>query len=258
VRVALVTGAARGIGAATARRLAAAGWGVVAIDRAENDPRLPYDLGTRDELESLAELGPNVTTYVADAGDADALAAAARRAESEYGGLDAFIAVAGVVAGGVPLWEMDVEQQAAVIETNLTAVAVGARVGIPALLRRPTPREGRFIAVSSTAAVRAMPLLTAYAAAKAGVEALVRGLAAELRGTGVTANSVRPGSTETRGLDESARLYGLESARAFAHQHTIERLIDPAEVAAGLEWLAGAGSGAITGASLSIDGGLSL
>jgi hypothetical protein len=91
-------------------------------------------------------------------------------------------------------------------------------------------------------------MLSAYCAAKAGVVGMVRGLALELRGTGVTANAVSPGSTRTPMLEESARLYGLAGAEAFAAQQLIERLIDPDEVAALIAWVAGAGTGAVTGA----------
>jgi len=125
-------------------------------------------------------------------------------------------------------------------------------------LRRPSPRAGRFLAVSSTAASRGLPMLAAYGAAKAGVAGLVRGIAAELRGTGITANSVSPGSTATPILDESARLYGLDGAEVFARQHTIERLIQPEEVAAALVWLAGPAGAAVTGVDLPVDGGLAL
>ena len=110
---------------------------------------------------------------------------------------------------------------------DLAAVLAAARAGIPALLRRPEPRQGRFVAVASRAATRGLPMLAAYCAAKAGVAGLVRALAAELGGTGVTANAVSPGSTDTPILDESARLYGLDSAEAFAAQQPLGRLLDP-------------------------------
>jgi SDR family mycofactocin-dependent oxidoreductase len=264
-RVALVTGAARGIGAATVRALAADGWAVVAIDRAQDDPRLPYPLGTAAELDAVVrEAGAltsspdHVVGVVADACDLAAMAEAVRRAEETFGGLDAMIAVAGVIAGGVPLWMMPAEQEEAVLDVDLRSVLVAARVGIPALLRRPAPREGRFLAVASAAATRGLPMLAAYCAAKAGVTGLVRALAAELRGTGVTANAVSPGSTNTPILDESARLYALESAEAFAAQQPLARLITAEEVAATLAWLAGPQSSAVTGAAVPVDGGLAL
>ena len=121
------------------------------------------------------------------------------------GGLDAAVAAAGVIAGGVPAWQLPLEQQHAVLDINLGGVLTLARVAVPAMLRRPEPRHGRFLAVASAAATRGMPLLAAYGAAKAGVTGFVRALAVELGGTGVTANAVSPGSTATRILDESAR-----------------------------------------------------
>jgi SDR family mycofactocin-dependent oxidoreductase len=172
--------------------------------------------------------------------------------------LDAFVACAGVIAGGRPQWEVPVEQEQAVLEVDLHSVLVGARVAIPAMLRRPEPRRGRFLAVASAAATRGLPMLAAYCAAKSGVTGLIRGLAAELRGTGITANAVSPGSTATAILDESARLYQLADAEAFSGQHTIERLLAPEEVAAALCWLAGPGGDAITGAAVPVDGGLAL
>jgi SDR family mycofactocin-dependent oxidoreductase len=258
-RVALVTGAARGIGAATVRALIADGWAVVAVDRGADDPRVPYPLGTEAELRAVAAETPDRTeAYLADACDAAAMSAAVARAQERFGGLDAVIAAAGVIAGGAPAWELDPQLEDAVLDVNLRGVLVAARVGVPALLQRPAPRSGRFLAVASAAATRGLPLLTAYCAAKAGVTGCVRGLAAELRDSGVTANAVSPGSTATPILDESARLYGLESAEAFAGQQPLGRLIDPAEVAAALAWLAGPATGAITGATLAVDGGLAL
>lgn len=255
-RVALVTGAARGIGAATVQALAAEGWAVVATDICADDPRLPYPLGSRDELEALRS--EQVLPMVADTRDPLALAAAVARAEEVFGGLDAGLAVAGVVAGGVPLWEQPADEVQATLDVDLHGVVHLARVAVPALLRRPAPRSGRFLAVASTAAVRGLPLLAAYCAAKAGVTGLVRALAVELGPHGITANAVSPGSTDTPVLVESARLYGLGSAQDFARQQPVGRLLEPAEVARALVWLAGPGSGAVTGAVLPVDGGLAL
>ncbi len=255
--VALVTGAARGIGAATVAGLTEAGWTVVAVDACADDPRLPYPMATRAELDAVAR-STGAQVVVADAVDAVGMAAAVSDAERRYGGLDAFIAGAGVIAGGVPLWDMPVEQERAVLSTCLDGVLVGARVAIPALLRRPEPRQGRFIAVASTAAIRGLPMLAAYCAAKAGVVGAVRALAIELRGTGVSANAICPGSTRTAILDESARLYDLADAEAFASQQPVERLLEPSEVAALLVWLAGPESSGLTGAAVPVDGGLSV
>ena len=184
--------------------------------------------------------------------------AAVRLAEDRWGGLDAAVAAAGVIAGGVPAWQLPLEQQHAVLDINLGGVLTLARVAVPAMLRRPEPRHGRFLAVASAAATRGMPMLAAYGAAKAGVTGFVRALAVELGGTGVTANAVSPGSTATPILDESARLYDLPGARAFAAQQPIGRLLRPAEVAAVLAFLAGEGASAMTGAIVPVDGGLAL
>jgi SDR family mycofactocin-dependent oxidoreductase len=263
-RVALVTGAARGIGAATVTALVAAGWRVVAVDRCADDPALPYRLGSRGDLdrvvqEARAAAGDMaVVAAQADTRDPEALAAAVRLAEERWGGLDAAVAAAGVIAGGVPAWQVPLEQQQAVLDIDLGGVLTLARVAVPALLRRPEPRRGRFLAVASAAATRGLPMLAAYCAAKAGVAGFVRALAAELGGTGVTANAVSPGSTATPILDESARLYHLPAADAFAAQQPLGRLLAPAEVAAVIAFLAGDGASAMTGAIVPVDGGLAL
>ncbi|HWI71003.1 MAG TPA: mycofactocin-coupled SDR family oxidoreductase [Baekduia sp.] len=264
-RVTVVLGAARGIGAATARACAARGDAVVLADRGADDPRVPYALATSADLDAAvasaraAAGDPSLITGVAvDATDESAVGVVLEDAAARHGGLDAVVVTAGVVAGGVPLWEMPAAELRAVLDVDLGAAVAAARAGIPIMLRRPAPRAGRFVVVASTAASRGLPMLAAYCAAKAGVVGLVRALAAELRGTGVTANAVSPGSTDTPILAESARLYSLPAAETFAAQQPIERLIQPAEVAAVLAWLAGPDSGAVTGADHVIDGGLSV
>lgn len=257
--VAVVTGAARGIGAATVRRMAAAGWAIVAVDQCADDPALPYALASAADLDAVVrDAGERTVGVHADARDTEAMAGAVAEAEQRFGGVDALVGVAGVIAGGVPLWEMPPEQVRTVLDTDLGAQLTLARVGIPALLRRPEPRRGRFLVVASAAATRGLPMLAAYCAAKAGVAGLVRALAAELRGTGITANAVSPGSTRTPILDESARLYDLPSAERFAAQQPLDRLLDPDEVAAALAWLASEESSGMTGAVVPVDGGLAL
>jgi SDR family mycofactocin-dependent oxidoreductase len=263
-RVALVTGAARGIGAATVLALAEQGWAVLAVDVATDNPALPYPMGSRTDLSTVvAEANrragaERVRARVADVRDRNAVRAAVRYAVRRWGGLDAAIAAAGVMAGGVPLWELPEEQERAVLEVNLGGVVNLAHAAVPALLRRPPPRSGRFLAVASAAATRGLPMLAAYCAAKAGVAGLIRALAAELGGSGVTANAVSPGSTDTSMLAESARLYGLPGAESFAAQQPAKRLLDPAEIAAVLAFLAGPASSAMTGAVVPADGGLAL
>ncbi|MDQ1698103.1 MAG: hypothetical protein QOJ03_3456, partial [Frankiaceae bacterium] len=140
-RVALVTGAARGIGAATVRRLASDGWSVIAVDRCADDPAVPYALASESDLLALRSLG-DVTTVVADVRDLDALSTAVDLATATYGGLDAALAIAGVVAGGRPHWENDLDADKAVLDIDLVGVLNLARVAIPAMLQRPEPRSG--------------------------------------------------------------------------------------------------------------------
>jgi NAD(P)-dependent dehydrogenase (short-subunit alcohol dehydrogenase family) len=101
-----------------------------------------------------------------------------------------------------------------------------------------------------------MPLLSAYAAAKAACAAYVRALAADLAGTGVTANVVCPGSTRGVMLDASARVYDLPDQESFAPQHLLRRLLEPDEVAASIAWLCSPAASGITGVVLPIDAGL--
>jgi len=264
-RVALVTGAGRGIGAATVRALAATGWSVLAVDLAGDDAAVPYPLASKAELEAvvseatdLAGHEGRIVSFIADVRDVAALADAVAAAESRWGGLDAAIGCAGVIAGGAPQWEVPLDQEQAVLDVDLGGVLNLARVAVPALLRRPPPRSGRFLAVASAAAARGLPLLTAYCAAKAGIAGLIRALAVELGPTGVTANAVSPGSTDTPILAASARLYDVGSPQDFAAQQPIGRLLDPAEIAAVLAFLAGPGSSGMTGAVIPVDGGLAL
>jgi SDR family mycofactocin-dependent oxidoreductase len=281
-RVAIVTGAGRGIGAATVGALAAEGWSVVAVDRCAPDRRLPYAMATEHELdaavaaaverarqadlarglgvdptEPIARQADIARAVVADVTDPEALRSVVEGAEA-WGDLDAFVANAGVIAGGVPAWELPADQQRALLEVNLESVILGARLVVPSLLGRPRPRSGRFIAVTSSGAARGMSGLAAYSAAKAGVTGFVRGLAADLHGSGVTANAVAPGSTDTPLLAESARLFELPSPKDFAPRQPLERLLEPAEVAATIAFLLGPGGSGITGATLPVDGGLTV
>ncbi len=257
--VAVVTGGARGIGAATVRGLAAEGWCVVAVDRCEDDPVVPYRLASRAELDAVVEeAGPSVVAATADVRDPAALSRIVKDAEERWGGVDAAVAAAGIVAGGAAAWEVPLEVERAVLDVDLGGVLALARAAVPAMLRRPPPRRGRFLAVSSAADTRGLPMLAAYCAAKSGVAGYVRALAAELGDQGITANAVSPGSTDTAALEASAELYGLPDTTAFAGQQPLHRVLEPEEVARVLVFLADAASGGITGAVVRVDGGLSL
>ncbi|MFE0419488.1 mycofactocin-coupled SDR family oxidoreductase [Streptomyces tendae] len=259
VRVAVVTGAARGIGAAVVRRLAREGWRVVAVDVCADLPGVGYPLGTREQLAALAAEWPDaVVDLVADVRDTGALARAVALAEREFGGVDAAVAAAAVMAGGQPLWETGDDDWEALFGIGVRGVANLARAAVPALLRRPRPRSGRFVALASAAAHRGLWHLAGYNAAKHAVVGLVRGLACDLRGTGVTATAVSPGSTRTAMLDASAALYDLPDVEDFSRHQLVDRLLLPEEVAAAVCWLCRAESSAVTGTVVHADGGFTV
>lgn len=255
-RVAVVTGAARGIGAAVVHGLAGAGWSVVAVDICADQPEVAYPLGTRAELASVAARWPGaVLDVVADVRDPEAMAQAVDLAEREFGGLDAAVSAAALMAGGSPLWEHTDAQWHALFDTGVHGVFHLARAAVPALLRRQEPRSGRFIALASAAAHRGLWHLAGYNAAKHAVVGLIRGLATDLRGTGVNATAVSPGSTRTPMLTATAALYDLADVAEFATHQLTERLLEPEEVAATVCWLASEGSSAVTGTVVHADGG---
>jgi SDR family mycofactocin-dependent oxidoreductase len=257
--VAVVTGAARGIGAATARGLAAEGWRLVLVDRCADDPALGYALATQAELAAVAADcgGADVALdVVADVRDQAAVDDAVALAVDRFGGLDAAVAAAGGLAGGDPVWSTSDEIWTAMMGVNLEGTWRLARAAAPALLARPVPRHGRFVAVASAGGVVGLPLLAAYSASKHGVVGLVRSLAAELGPHGVTANAVAPGSTATAMLDASAVVYDLAHPDEFRVHHLQGRLLDPDEVAALVVWLCSEASSGLTGAVLPVDAGM--
>jgi SDR family mycofactocin-dependent oxidoreductase len=248
---ALITGAARGIGAATAQHLADAGWELVLFDRCSDDADVSYPLATADELHGLA------ATTGGEAVIGDVRSVADLRAAVGNEPLHAAIAAAGVLVGGEPVWKTEADAIDVQLAVNLGGVANLARAAVPALLNADTPRRGRFVAVGSATAGRATPRLATYAASKAGVVALVQSLAAELANTGVTANVVEPGTTNTALLEPSRRVYDLPDAAGLVDQQIDQRVLDASEIAAGIGWLCSEAAAGVTGAVLPIDAGFS-
>jgi len=253
--VGIVTGAARGIGAAIADELHAAGHELVLIDRCTDDPRLDYSLGTEAELRCVADRC-NAEIVIGDIADLETAHAAVDRARSSFGGVDIAVASAGVMAGTVKAWEITDAAWEAMFTTNMTGTLQLARAAIPAMLDREAPRQGRFVALSTAVALKATPRLAGYAASKAAVLSFVRSMAADLGDTGITANVVQPGSTKTALLDRSATIYELDSPAEFAQHHLNERLLEPTEIAAAVGWLCSPAASAVTGTVLPVDGGM--
>lgn len=252
-RSALVTGAARGIGAATARQLASEGYKLWCLDSCSPDARLDYPMATFDDLAEVVDgCGPDAEGIVADVTDRDAMVGVC----AEIGALDAVVCAAGAVWGGMPLWEVPEPAWKSMVEVNLDGVFHTAVATMPLLLARSEPRSGRFVAVASAAGARGLPAMGAYSAAKHAVVGLVRSLAADLSDTGITANAVAPGSTDTAALEASAAVYDLAVPGEFAVHHTIGRLLAPEEIAEAITWLCSPSSSAVTGSVLAADGGM--
>lgn len=252
-RVALVTGAARGIGAATAVLLAEQGLRVVALDACEGAGSWSYPLATTDDLARTAEaLGDRGMTVQADVRDPHAVRHAVARAVEEWGRVDVAVAAAAVIGGGAPQWQDT--SLAAQWEVDVVGVWNTAAAVIPEMLTGPDPAGCRFVAVASAAGTRGLFHLAAYTTVKHAVVGLVRGLAADLVGTGVTATAVAPGGTRTAMLDATAALYGVTAAD-LAPAQLLHDLLEPREVAATIAFACSREGRVLNGSVVHADGG---
>ncbi len=256
INVAIVSGAARGIGRAITTELADRGWRVVAIDICESIPLVPYPLSSREELQSLSRSN-GIETMEIDVRDPKACAKAVELAES-MGRLTAAIACAGVIIGGEPAWLSAPDSARILFDINYFGVTNLMQAALTSMLQNSQDQPGRLVAISSAGAKRPLNLLSHYCASKAAVSAYMANLALELSGTLITANTVSPGSTATPILEASAKLYSLASDDEFRMHHTTKRLISPAEVAKSVLFLLSDAGSSITGSELLIDGGLRL
>jgi SDR family mycofactocin-dependent oxidoreductase len=254
-RVALVTGAARGIGAATVRRLVADGLHVVALDWCAGvDSPAGYPQASPADLEALvAELpADRVTPVVADVRDPAVLTDAVERAVTQWGRLDVAVAAAALISGGAPMWQdtsLDL-----LWDVDLRGVWHTAAAAVPAMLAGPDPSGCRFVAIASSAGERGLFHLAAYTTVKHAVVGLVRGLAADLVGTGVTAVAVSPGATDTAMLAATADLYGV-SAEDLADHQLLRRRLFTEELAATIAFAASRDGGVLNGSIINADGG---
>jgi SDR family mycofactocin-dependent oxidoreductase len=257
-RVALVTGAARGIGAATVAELLRVGYAVTALDvcAGGNVPSgVGYPLATPDDLRRVADLDPErVLTVESDVRYREALESAVNATLVRFGRLDAVVAAAGVVVGGLMQWETPDESLKTLIDVNVLGVWNTAAATIPVLVDGPSPSSARFVAIASAAGERGLYKLTGYTASKHAVIGIIRGLAADLVGTGVTAVAVAPGSTDTAMLAATADLYDTTPGELANHQG-IRRLLDPAEIAETIALCCSPAGAALNGSVIRADGG---
>ncbi len=253
-RVALVTGAARGIGAAVVARLAVDGYAVLAVDWCAGPDASPYPMPGVHDLDAVVAPYADAEAYVADTRDRRALAAAVDVAIARWGRLDVAVAAAGIVAGGRPLWETPEAELDLLWDVDAKGVWNTAAVTVPAMLAGPEPAGCRFVAIASAAGTHGLFRLAAYNAAKHAVVGLVRGLAADLVGTGVTAVAVSPGSTRTEMLERTAGLYDATPAELVDHQ-LIRRVIEPEEIAALVAFCCSPEGAVVNGGVVHADGG---
>lgn len=235
-KIALVTGASRGIGAAVARRLHADGYTVVInyVNSTEAAQTLAQ------ELDGLA-----LRADVAHPEQVNAMVAAVLE---RFGRLDALICNAGVAWQGLTQ-EMDDLSYHKIMSTDLDGTFHCCRAALPAMIRQ---KSGRIVLISSMWGETGGACEAAYSAAKAGVIGLAKSLAKEVGPSGITVNVVSPGVIET---DMNAHL-SPDDLAALAEETPLGRMGRPEEVAAAVSFLCSEDAGFITGADLPVNGGL--
>ena len=261
-RVALVTGAARGIGAATVHELCRQGYCVIAVDvdGANIDPDsiagVGYKLAGVADLEAVVAAHPDqIIPVTVDVRDLAALQDAASLAIEHFGRLDAAVAAAAVIIGGQPLWETPTNHLQTLLDIDVLGVWNTAAATVPHMLSGPEPQGCRFVAVASAAGSHGLFRLAGYNVAKHAVIGLVRGLAADLVGTGVTAVAVSPGSTNTHMLQATADIYGLQTVDEFIHSSPIRRILRPEELAETIAFCCSHTGAVLNGSGVAASGG---
>jgi 3-oxoacyl-[acyl-carrier protein] reductase len=244
---ALVTGASRGIGAATARALAEAGWAVGVNYSRDRD-------GAEAVAGSIEEGGGSAVALRADVTDAEAADEMLARLTDELGPVLVLVNNAGTTADNLSMRLSD-EEWSRVIDLNLTAAFRLTRAALGPMMRQ---RFGRVVNVSSVVGLRANPGQANYSASKGGLIALTRTVAAEVARRGVTVNAVAPGLIETElTRDFTGGASESNGSSALLDAIPARRTGSPEEVAAAIRFLASDQAAYITGAVLPVDGGMS-
>jgi NAD(P)-dependent dehydrogenase (short-subunit alcohol dehydrogenase family) len=240
-RVAIVTGASRGIGAATARALHHAGAGVVLAAR------------DADALSALAteinDAGGRALAVPTDVTDPGAVERLVRRTVEEYGRLDA--AVNNAAGGGhppTPLADVDIADYDSALAVNLRGVFLAMKYQIPAML---DSGGGAIVNMSSTAGLQAVGGLAGYVSSKFALIGLTRSAALDYAEAGVRVNALAPGPI----LTEQLELAGEQAQQMAGRAMPMRRIGRPDEVAAAAVWLCSDAASFITGTTLPIDGG---
>lgn len=193
-QIAIVTGAARGIGRAIALTLAREGVNIVGVDIASQIPSVPYPLATPEDLAETArlveELGRRFVAVEGDTRDMAQMQSAVQTALDEFGQIDILAANAGINTFNTPLATITDEQLRDVIEVNLIGTANSLRAVIPHMVER---QSGRIVAISSAQARNGTPTQSNYVASKWGILGLVKSAALEVAQYNVTVNAVLPG-----------------------------------------------------------------
>jgi NAD(P)-dependent dehydrogenase (short-subunit alcohol dehydrogenase family) len=239
--VALVTGGAAGIGRAAVERFVAEGAHVVTVD-----------VGDLSALRGRAE----VTAIAGDATRAETVTEALAATDA-LGGPDAVVANVGGASVVAPAHATSLEEWRHVLDLNLTGAYLVMSGAAERMVRR---RRGSIVAVSSVQGLRGFPEHAAYAAAKAGVNGLVRQMAVDCGPYGVRVNAVCPGTIVTEGVRAWLETFPDPAAREreFSRWPALRRTGRPEEIAAAILWLAGDESSYVSGHALVADGGLTV
>jgi 3-oxoacyl-[acyl-carrier protein] reductase len=238
-KIALVTGASRGIGRAIAARLAAQGATVVAAARGDH---------AREAVEALRASGHCAEALTLDVTDAAAVAAAPKDIVARHGRLDILVSNAGITRDQL-LLRMKREDWDAVLATNLTATFLLAQAAVRPMLKQ---QGGRIIAVGSVVGQMGNAGQTNYAASKAGLIGFAKALAREVASRGITVNVVAPGMIET----DMTRAIGEKTQGDLVAQIPLGRLGTADDVAAAVCFLASDEASYITGHVLAVNGGM--
>ncbi|OBF04848.1 3-oxoacyl-[acyl-carrier-protein] reductase [Mycobacterium sp. ACS4054] len=261
-RVAFITGAARAQGRSHAVRLAAEGADIIALDIcASASKSLTYTPATPEDLAETVRLveaqGRKVLAREADVRDDAALRQLVADGVEQFGRLDIVVANAGVLSWG-RVWELTDEQWDTVIGVNLTGTWRTLRATVPAMIE--AGNGGSIVVVSSSAGLKATPGNGHYSASKHGLTALTNTLAIELGEYNIRVNSIHPYSVDTPMIEPEAMMEIFARHPAFVHSFPPMPLqpngfMSPDEVADVVAWLAGDGSGTVTGTQIPVDKG---